>query len=109
MLGSTGQLIPFVVGVLGLARNLHLIAVKLSEKAHLRREAKEIRIEWETGSYVYGLGRDKELRLEAARPSRRWSIDSGQADMYGKGRDSCVLSREVQSLSSLRSCTWNTN
>ena len=44
---STGQLIPFVVGVLGLVRNLHLIAVEFSEKTHRRKEERNIRVEWD--------------------------------------------------------------
>jgi hypothetical protein len=105
VLGSTGQLIPFVVGVLGLLRNVHLIAVKLSEKAHAKKEeAKEIRVEWETGAYVYEVGSERELKLEAARPQRRWSIDSGLVDL-GKEKDSLGLSRES---TSTRSCGCKT-
>ena len=105
VLGSTGQLIPFVVGVLGLLRNVHLIAVKLSEKAHTKKEeAKGIRVEWETGAYVYEVGSERELKLEAARPKRRWSIDSGLVDL-GKEKDSPGLSRESIST---RSYSWKT-
>ena len=92
VLGSTGQLIPFVVGVLGLVRNLHLIAVKLSEKAHAsnghqRKLEGDIRVEWDTGTYVYGLGMENELRLEARSLTRRWSVHSGLTEL-GKERRS---------------------
>lgn len=104
VLGSTGQLIPFVVGMLGLLRNVHLIAVKLSEKAHEKKEtAKEIRVEWNTGTYVYEMGSQKELKLEASRPRRRWSIDSGWIDPTKEA--SLGLSRQS---TSTRSCSWKT-
>ena len=108
VLGSTGQLIPFVVGVLGLLRNIHLIAIKLSEKAHIKGGgAKEIRVEWETGAYVYEVGSERELKLEVGRPKRRWSIDSGLAGLVdlGKEKASLGLSRES---TSTRSCGWKT-
>ena len=104
VLGSTGQLIPFVVGLLGMVRNLHLIAVKLSEKAHKRKEEKEIKVEWDTGAYVYGFGTEKELKLEATMPKRRRSIDSGLVDL-GKERDNVGLSRQS---TSVRSYSWKT-
>jgi hypothetical protein len=104
VLGSTGQLIPFVVGVLGLVRNLHLIAVKLSERTHERKEERSIRVEWETGAYVYGEG-ERELKLEVKRPKRRWSIDSGLVDL-GNEKDSMSVSREM---SFGRTCSWKTD
>jgi hypothetical protein len=60
---STGQLIPFVVGLLGLVRNLHLIAVKLSERAHASNEHQrkldgDIRVEWDGGLCLW-IGQEK--------------------------------------------------
>ena len=105
VLGSTGQLIPFVVGVLGVVRNVHLITVRLSEKAHPKREeTKEVRVEWETGAYVYDFGSERELKLDAARPQRRRSMDSGVVDP-GKGKDSLGLSRDSIPT---RTCSWKT-
>lgn len=106
ILGSTGQLIPFVVGVLGLVRNLHLIAVKVSETAANRADEKErdIIIAWETGTYVYGLGNDKELKLEASRPGRSWSVDSGQGQLQFERIDSGPTRRDSGLSKSVRSC-----
>ena len=110
ILGSTGQLIPFVVGVLGLVRNLHLIAMKMSETAARRAEEKErdIKIAWETGTYVYGIGNDKELKLEAFRPGRRWSIDSGNLQAQFEKSESNLLRRDSGLAQSIRSLSWKT-
>jgi hypothetical protein len=75
ILGSTGQLIPFVVGVLGLLRNIHLIIVRRSEQVSEKKEP-EIKVEWKEGYFVYGSRSGRKLQLEASRPERRWSIDS---------------------------------
>jgi len=75
ILGSTGQLIPFVVGVLGLLRNFHLIIVRRSEQVSEKKEP-EIKVEWKEGYFVYGSQSGRKLQLEAGRPERRWSIDS---------------------------------
>jgi hypothetical protein len=75
ILGSTGQLIPFVVGVLGLLRNIHLIIVRRSEQVSEKKEP-EIKVEWKEGYFVYGSQSGRQLQLGAGRPERRWSIDS---------------------------------
>jgi len=75
ILGSTGQLIPFVVGVLGLLRNIHLIIVRRLEQVSEKKE-REIKVEWKEGYFVYGSQNGRKLQLEAGRPERRWSIDS---------------------------------
>lgn len=111
ILGSTGQLIPFVVGVLGLLQNLYLVTKQLSERAYRRREVKRqrnnITVDWDTGTYVYGLGKDKELKLEASRPARRRSIDSGvHMSMGEKWKDGSSTSFGQMSPTSLRSYTW---
>jgi hypothetical protein len=103
VLGSTGQLIPFVVGVLGLLRILHLIAVGMSETAGHKSE-RHISVELHEGRFVYEVGKGRELELQAAIPSRRWSIDSGS--QVGRGLDGGVIRAER---TSNRSFSWKTD
>jgi hypothetical protein len=103
VIGSTGQLIPFVVGLLGLLRNLHLIAVQFAEKARRKNEPKEIKVDFNSGAYVYKLGKDRALTLEAVKPERRWSIDSGCQPFQVTVRNSLAT---TESPRSIRSSTW---
>lgn len=74
VLGSTGQLIPFVVGVLGMIRNLHLIILQVSKRISHKKE-KQIEVDWEDGRFLYATKSGVELQLKASRPERRRSID----------------------------------
>jgi len=77
MLTNTGQLIPFVVGLLGLFRILHLMVIRFSENSQKDRSIKVVG----QGKFIYDIGKEKELTLEANRPQRRWSIDSSQVGL----------------------------
>jgi hypothetical protein len=104
ILGSTGQLIPFVVGVLGLLRNIHLIIVRKSEQVSEKKEP-EIKVEWKEGYFVYGSQSGRKLQLEAGRPERRWSIDSTsvQSRLY----DIPSIESSIRKLpNASRSSTW---
>jgi hypothetical protein len=104
VLGSTGQLIPFVVGVLGLLRNIHLIIVRRSEQVSEKKEP-EIKVEWKEGYFVYGSQSGRKLQLEAGRPERRWSIDSTsvQSRLY----DIPSIESSIRKLpNASRSSTW---
>jgi hypothetical protein len=104
VLGSTGQLIPFVVGVLGLLRNIHLIIVRRSEQVSEKKEP-EIKVEWKEGYFVYGSQSGRKLQLEAGRPERRWSIDSTsvQSRLY----DIPSIESPIRKLpNASRSLTW---
>ena len=101
ILSSTGQLIPFVVGVLSLLRILHFIIVQISDRASQRKE-RNIRVELGKGKFVYGFGSEKELVLNASRPERRRSFDSGNCMSQLSGRES-PMGYQAQSL---RSLTW---
>jgi hypothetical protein len=103
VLGSTGQLIPFVVGILGLLRILHLIAVGMSETVGHKLE-RDISVELHQGCFVYEVGKGRELNLQAAIPSRRWSIDSGS--QMGRGLDGFAGGAER---TSTRTFSWKTN
>jgi hypothetical protein len=104
VLGSTGQLIPFVVGVLGLLRNIHLIIVRRSEQVSEKKEPK-IEVEWKEGFFVYESQSGRKLQLEAGRPERRWSIDSTsiQSPLY----DIPSIESSIKKLpDASRSLTW---
>lgn len=74
VLGSTSQLIPFIVGLLGFLRNVHLIVVQFAERIGKRQERK-IRVDFSSGTYFYDVGKRGKLELDVATPKRRWSID----------------------------------
>lgn len=101
-MGSTGQLIPFVVGVLGLLRILHLIAVGMSETVGHKLE-RHINVELHEGRFVYEVGKGRELELQAGIPGRRWSIDTGS--QIGKGLDGTMNGAER---TSIRCLSWKT-
>jgi hypothetical protein len=101
ILSSTGQLIPFVVGVLSLLRILHLIIVQISDRASQKREM-DIMVKLGDGKFVYGFGKEKELVLNARRPERRRSIDSGRFVSEISDKDG-PWGGQTQSL---RSLTW---
>ena len=103
ILSSTGQLIPFVVGILSLFRIVHLIIVQVSDRASQKRE-REILVRLGEGKFVYGFGKEKELVLNARRPERRRSIDAGSCIGQVDGKDD-VWDGQGQSLKTL---TWKT-
>ena len=103
ILSSTGQLIPFVVGILSLLRIVHLIIVQISERASQKRE-RDISVKLGEGKFVYGFGKEKELVLNAHRPVRRRSIDAASFIGQVDGKDN-VWGSQAQSL---RILTWKT-
>ncbi len=100
-LSSTGQLIPFVVGLLSFLRILHLIIVQIVDRTSQKRE-KDIRVELGMGKFIYGFGSEKELILNANRPERRRSFDAGSYLSLSAGKED-LLGHQTQSL---RSLTW---
>jgi len=67
-------LIPFVVGLLGIVRNLHFVAIQISERIS-RKNEKGIAIDWDDGRFLYSLKGGTKLQLKASRPERRRSFD----------------------------------
>jgi hypothetical protein len=89
--------------MLGFLRNVHLIAVKISEGTGRKKKEREIQVNLEEAKFFYGDGKDARLWLEAGRPMRRRSIDSEFPLLERCGRRDSVA---VSSERSLRSATW---
>jgi hypothetical protein len=104
ILASTGQLIPFVVGILGLLRNVHLIIVRRSERVGQNKEP-EIKVEWKEGYFVYESDSGRKLMLEAGRPERRWSIDS-RSIQYPLSDIASLKTSIKKPSNATRSLTW---